>query len=230
MEYIDSNFASPLANVLPYISHDRLRYCARAVQDKTGTGNDRCIGFVDGTFRPHARPSEMQEVPFNGHYRNHGFKFVSVVSPDGLMTFNYGPMEGRRHDSYVATCGGLELEMQNLATRVGESFNVYGDSAFPLTEHIQTGFNRGHATASEEAYTRAMNKARVSVEWGFMEVCTSFKYLDYRPQLRPMASPIGKAYRVAICLRNFKTCLGGGQACSYFKCMPPPLQEYVNWR
>ena len=80
MEYIDSNFASPLANVLPYISHDRLRYCARAVQDKTGTGNDRCIGFVDGTFRPHARPSEMQEVPFNGHYRNHGFRWFRAFA------------------------------------------------------------------------------------------------------------------------------------------------------
>jgi len=109
LDYIDTNFAEPLANVLPYIPHNRLLYYAGAIQDSTGTGNDRCIGFMDGTFRPHARPSELQEVTYNGHYRNHGFKFVSVVSPDGLMTFNYGPMKGRRHDSYVATCGGLEL-------------------------------------------------------------------------------------------------------------------------
>ena len=120
--------------------------------------------------------------------------------------------------------------MQNLATRVGESLNVYADSAFPLTENIQTGFNRGYATPSEEAYTQAMNAARVSVEWGFMEACTTFKYLDYSPQLRPLQSPIGKAYRVAICLRNLKTCVEGGQACLHFKCFPPPLREYVSWR
>jgi len=230
LDYIDENFATPLENVLPSIPLSRLRYYAQAIKEKTGTNNDRCIGFLDGTFRPHARPGEDQEVCYNGHYRGHGFKFLSAVSPDGLHSFYYGPVEGRRHDMYLLNCGGLDLHLDNLHARVGEQFHVYGDAAFSLTENIQTGFNRGYTTPSQQAYTAAMTKARVSVEWGFGGVCNTFKYLDYRPQLKVGASPIGKEYRVAILLRNFKTCLEGGQGCGFFQCFPPPLQEYVSWK
>ena len=50
-------------------------------------------GFIDGTFRRIARPVRSQRQAYNGHYRAHGIKFQSVVTPDGLISSLWGQLE-----------------------------------------------------------------------------------------------------------------------------------------
>ena len=231
LQHVDEKFAVPLGGILKHMPLDRLNYYAQAVQSVTGTGNSECIGFIDGTFRKHARPHDGQRAAYNGHYRGHGFKFICVTSPDGISPFYYGPIEGSRHDSYVLSKSGLQEDLQEVEQKGGERWHVYGDAAFANTRYIQSGYSPSiNRSQQEMLYTFCMNSARICVEWGFKEVASTFKYVDYATQLKVFLSPVAAGYRVAQCLRNMKTCLEGNQTTGYFRCTPPTLEEYISWR
>ena len=50
-----------------------------------------CVGFIDGTARPLARPSSNQRMFFSGHKRVHCIKFQSVMMPGGITSHPSGP-------------------------------------------------------------------------------------------------------------------------------------------
>ena len=231
INYLDETFAQPLSNALRRIPQERLQYYADLVQKKTNTNNNRCIGFLDGTFRHHARPTSGQRDSYNGHYRGHGMKFVAALTPDGLMPFYFGPVEGRRHDSFVLSRSGLEACMDGIAEDGHGEWHVYADAAFSLTRHVQGGWSpHMNRTIDEALYTYMMNSGRISVEWGFGYVATLFKYVDYPKMLRVYSSPVAALYRVAIALSNMKVCMEGNATTAYFQCTPPSLDEYISWR
>ena len=88
--------------------------CAADIERLTRTKNASCIGFIDGTFRPDARPKEGQQSCYNWHYRGHGFKFLSMSCPDGLTQFYFGPVQGRRHNSFVLSLSDLDNKLTAL--------------------------------------------------------------------------------------------------------------------
>lgn len=55
-------------------------------------------GFIDGTLNATCRPIIDQQEFYSGHKRKHGYKYQSVVSPDGLVSSLMGPFIGRRGD------------------------------------------------------------------------------------------------------------------------------------
>ena len=57
-----------------------------------GSPLHNCLGFIDGTVRPIARPGENQGTLYNGHKRVHAIKFQSFVLPNGLIGNMYGPV------------------------------------------------------------------------------------------------------------------------------------------
>jgi len=231
LAHVDFYFAGPLQNVFGKMPRSRLALYARQIQRLTRTGNASCIGFIDGTFRPHARPKEGQQLCYNGHYRGHGLKFLSVSCPDGLTPFYFGPVQGRRHDSFVLSLSDLENHLTALNNHHDAEWHIYGDSAFSLTRVIQTGFRESSNPSNSNAlYTYCMNSGRIAVEWGFGHVINTWKYFDNHRQLRIFSSPLGSAYRVATCLTNMKICLEGCQTTSYFQCEPPTLEEYISWK
>ena len=71
------------------------------VIEQAGAALDNCWGFVDGTARPVCRPSENQRVLYNGHKRVHSINFQAVALPNGLVGNLFGPIEGRRYDSFM---------------------------------------------------------------------------------------------------------------------------------
>ena len=69
---------------------------------------------------------------------------------------------------------------------------------------------------------------RVSVEWLFGDVVNSFKFLDYKKNLKIGLSSVGKMYIVCALLRNAITCLYGNQTSEFFDLEPPTLEEYFQ--
>ena len=69
-----------------------------------------CVGFIDGTARPLARPSSNQRMFFSGHKRVHCIKFQSVMMPDGIISHLSGPWNGTRHDAEIFYESGIEGE------------------------------------------------------------------------------------------------------------------------
>ena len=68
------------------------------------------------------------------------FKYQSVTAPNGVIANFYGPLEGSRHDSYLlAVSGVLDSLGQHSLAPDGSPLCIYGDPAYPLSIHLQTG-------------------------------------------------------------------------------------------
>ena len=110
----------------------------------------------------------------------------------------------------------------------GQPLCIYGDPAYPLRIHLQGPFKVGVLTPQMEQYNKAMSAVRSSVEWLFGDIVNSFKFLDFKKNLKLMLSSIGKMYVVSVLLRNAITCLYGNETSHYFDLSPPSLQEYFS--
>ena len=66
------------------------------------------------------------------------------------------------------------------------------------------------------------------MEWLFGDIINSFKFLDYKKNLKIGLSSVGKMYIVCALLRNALTCLYGNQTSEFFDLEPPTLEEYFQ--
>ena len=85
----------------------------------------------------------------NGHKREHGIKFQSVVVPNGLVANMFGPFEGRRHDAALLADSGLLTKLDALPGLAvnGNAFALYGDPAYPLRPQLLCPFRGAVLTA-----------------------------------------------------------------------------------
>ena len=102
---------------------------------EAGAPAPRCIGFIDGTFRPCARPSRNQRQVYFGYKKLHGLKFQSVIAPNGLIVDLYGCVVGRRGDGYLLGRSQFLGRIAQLCGMEGSAFYVYGDPAYALSQY-----------------------------------------------------------------------------------------------
>lgn len=91
----------------------------------------------------------------------------------------------------------------------GQPLCVYGDPAYLLRIHLQGPFEYGVLTPQMEEYNRRMSAIRSSVEWLFGDVVNSFKFNDFKKNLKLFLNSVGKMYVVSVILQNALTCLYG---------------------
>lgn len=115
---------------------------------------------------------------------------------------------------------------QHAFSTTGQAMCLYGDPAYPL--HLQSPFRDAQLTPEMQAYNKSMSATRVSVEWVFGEVINSFKFLDFKKNLKIRLSSVGKMYVVCALLQNAITCLYGNQTSKFFNLEPPSVQEYFS--
>ena len=108
----------------------------------------------------------------------------------------------------------------------GEAMCVYGDPAYPLRIHLQQPFREVALTAPMEQFNKSMSSVRSSVEWIFGDIVGSFKFLDFKKNLKIGLSAVGQHYVVGALLRNALTCLYGNTTATFFDTEPPSLEEY----
>lgn len=76
-------------------------------------GGGHCFwGFIDGTLNATCRPDLDQQEFYSGHKRKHGYKFQSVVTPDGLVSSLMGPFIGLRGDWKMVELSGVEAKLR----------------------------------------------------------------------------------------------------------------------
>lgn len=137
--------------------------------------------------------------------------------------------EGRKHDAGMLTDSGLLDDLQQFAVSpTGQPMCVYGDPAYPLRIHLQAPFRQARITPEMQEFNAAMSSVRVSVEWLFGDIINSFKFLDFKKNLKIGLSSVGKMYVVCALLRNAITCLYGNQTSLFFELEPPTLEEYFQ--
>ena len=80
----------------------------------------------------------------------------------------------------LADSGRLN-DMGNFAfSPAGQPVCVYGDPAYPVRIHLQAPYCQGRLTQQVEDDNKAMSAVRVSVEWLFGDIISSFEFLDYK--------------------------------------------------
>lgn len=202
-----------------------------------GAPAPRCVGFIDGTFRPCARPggaNENQRQVYSGYKKLHGIKFQSVVAANGLIVDFFGSVVGRRGDGYLLRKSNFLTRMATLCAAEGRPYYVYGDPAYSLSQFILRGF-KGAMTPQQQQFSTEMSAVRETVEWGFNLIVRNWAFVDYRRNLKIGKQPIGRLYFVAALLTNFKTIMTashpfdtyGNQISQYFGVSPPNLHDYL---
>ena len=214
----------------PSIYKPRMPVYASLIEAKIGIVNN-IWGFIDGTLRKICRPTYNQRLLYSGHKRSHGIKFQSVVAPDGLIVDLFGPIVGSRHDSFMLGQSNLLNKLRDLMPAdgsLGPVFSLYGDPAYPQSLHLFGGFRNAIPGSPEAQWNTMMSQVRQVVEWGFKEIITQWAFLDNRPRMRILKSPIAKYYVIACFLVNVRNCFYGGQIASYFGAMPLTIEEYFD--
>lgn len=162
------------------LSPPKLLQYAEAIE-QAGAALNNCWGFVDGTVRPVYRPNENQRAIYNGHKRVYSIKFQAVALPNGLVGNLFGPVEGRRHDSFMLASSWFLQELQRFSNCpvTGLPLCVYGDPAYPIRAHLQRPFKGGVLTPAQQDFNTSMSTVRSSVEWLFGDIVNYFKFLDF---------------------------------------------------
>ena len=78
-----------------------------------------------------------------------------------------------------------------------------------------------------EIFNESMSAVCASVEWLFGEIINSFKFMNFKKNLKIGLSQVGKMYIVCAIL-NVLTCLYSNTTASYFGLDPPTLNDYFN--
>ena len=210
------------------LSPPKLLQYANVIQ-QAGAALDNCWGFVDGTVRPVCRPNENQRVIYNGHKRVHSIKFQAVALPNGLVGNLFGPIEGRRHDSFMLAASGFLQDLQRFSNCpvTGRPLCVYGDPAYPIRAHLQRPYKGAVLTPAQQDFNTSMSTVRSSVEWIFGDIVNYFKFLDFKKNLKIGLSAVGKMYVTCALMQNARSILYGSVTSEYFGLDPPSLEEYL---
>ena len=139
-------------------------------------------------------------------------------------------IEGRKHDAGMLADSHLleELEL-NAYSPDGNPMCIYGDPAYPQRVHcLQAPFRNAHPTQMMKEFNTRMSSVRVSVEWLFGDVINTFRFMDFKKNLKIGMSNVGKMYIVCALLRNALTCLYGNNTSDFFKVAPPSLDRYFT--
>lgn len=202
-------------------------FCA-SLSDK-GCPVKTCWAFIDGKLQKIARPSQNQRIVYNGWKRIHALKFHSLITPDGIHSNVWGPVEGRIVDRDLCKESGLaEILARYAFDESSRPLQIYGDPAYGLSAHLLSPFQGLNVTPEQARFNATMSKCREAVEWGFGELVSLFPYLDFPKNLKALLSPVGIYSLVGFLLCNAHTCLHIPQIPQYFNCAPPRLEEYFH--
>lgn len=194
---------------------------------RAGCPLSNCIGFIDGTLRPTARPKMEQRLFYSGHKRVHGVKFQSILTADGIVSHLSGPYEGCRHDCGILKESGFMSFMEGSFHDGNGPFCIYGDPAYHVSEHILSPYEGAHLSPEEMAFNSTMSSYRIAVEWGFGKIAQQFAFLDFKKNLKLGLQPVGMYYIIGALLANCHTCLYGSQMGSLLGMEAPTLEDYL---
>ena len=85
--------------------------------------------FLDETFRPICQPTDNQEFYYSGYKKLHEFKYQTIVTPNGLISFFIGPFEGKMNDQIMFIFSELEEILLQTLHR-NELLYLYEDSGY----------------------------------------------------------------------------------------------------
>ncbi len=78
----------------------------------------------------------------------------------------------------------------------------------------------------EAQFNKQMSQAQIAVEWGFNDIVTQFRHLDFTDNMKWLKEHIAVHYMNCGSLCNVRTCFYGNQGLAYFGAKKKDLQNY----
>ena len=76
-------------------------------------------------------------------------------------------------------------------------------------------------------FNRQMSQAQIAVEWGFNDIVTQFRHLDFTVNMKWLKEPIAVHYMNCAFLCNVRNCFYGNEGLAYFHAEKMSLQDYL---
>jgi hypothetical protein len=144
-----------------------------------------------------------------------------------MILYTAGQTEGRHQDNWLLHESGLSTWMLGeVSDLCGSQFCVYGDPIFARSREFQKGFPRVGRTHMQEAFNRAMNAARVSIEHVFGRVVSLWAFVDFAKQMKLRATRSHLVSQGTV-MTNCHACMYGNKVSKYFDVEPPDIYEYI---
>ena len=137
-----------------------------------------------------------------------------MQAPNGLIANLFGPIEGKRHDSFMLGESGLQEQLRKIRKPNGEPYVLYGDPAHGVTNNIIAPFRGADLTAPQKHFNKAMSKVQVSVVWGFGKIAQHFALLDFKKKSQGSSS----------------TCCKILYCCKFVNQLPYMFVWFCNWK
>lgn len=141
------------------------------------------FGMVDGLKLRVMEPGDSydQNSYYNGWLCDTYISNLLVFVPDGAIVFAAVNFPGSWHDSRVAQLSGLQ---ELLTKHCSDSEFIVGDSAFPLSKHIQRSSKCrdvvGKSPAKDAIFDSQLTSMRQCAEWGMRGFESAFPRLKSR--------------------------------------------------
>jgi len=210
-----------------WLTQNRCHRYATAIRNIRNDGEATLVGFVDGTRRPVAEPSnpEEQRQVYNGWIHTSNLLFIAIVFPDGSFVLR-GPVCGRNNDPFLYDESGLKDELPDWL----QGYKVGADGIFPNDAAIESTkiYLDGLCPADDGEGQRRFAAVRIVVEWLFALVSNLFRLFRYKEaQVINLTIP-ATFYKSAAILASCHTCLYGSEISRYFGLSPLRLADVFH--
>ncbi len=226
-------------------------------------GNVRIVGFldckVDETCTPGTGPLTDEELAprrpgaeilqrsvYSGYLKRHGLKVLTVVFPNGIIAYLYGPVSARENDIALLNMSWLNDHLMALQPEIAERraqgenilfFSLFGDRIFPYLmciTHAHEAPLGGVLPQWLVAENLAMNSLRTSVEWPYGDIIVLFHIMQHKHNKKYFLSTgllneaLHQQFRVVFFLYNCYVCFNGNKFTKFFDLPPPSLADYLE--
>jgi len=210
----------------------------------------RIIGFldckIDETCVPGTSPTSneelaerqpdaeyLQQALYSGYLKCHSLKVLTVVFPNGIISYLYGPVSARENDIGLLNMSWLNDHLVALHPDItkrkaqGEDllyFSLCGEKTFPYLmciTHAHEAPLGGQLTDCAYAEKRAMNSLQTSVEWPYGNVVVLLHVMQSKYEKKYFLSngllnqTLHQQFRIVFFIYNCYVCFNGNK---FIKC------------
>ena len=79
----------------------------------------------------------------------------------------------------------------------GDIYALYGDSIYPQSLNISSGFHNPAAGSPDAVWNTRMSKVCEVVEWGYKDIVSQWRYLDIWALMKIFEVPVSRYYTIA---------------------------------
>jgi hypothetical protein len=138
----------------------------------------------------------IQRALYSGYLNRHGLKVFTVVFPNGIIAYFYGPVSARENDIGLLSMSWLNDHMAALQPEIAAArangevilyFYLYGDKIFPYLQFITHAHDApigGQLPPCQRLEVLAMNCLQTSVEWPYGDFTVLFHIMHSKQEIR----------------------------------------------